>query len=129
MGIKIKILAFVIGLFFFAFVLRSLKRNFIRPTYAFLWIMMSLFLLSISVLEPFYKWIAVNVIGIIDARHIIYVALIGFLLVYIFHLTGKISQMSDQIQVLISHTAILEKELKDRAGKKDMSENNSTDSS
>ena len=114
MGIKIKILAFFIGLIFFFFVLRSLKKNFIRPTYAFLWIVISVFLLSISVLEPFYKWIAVYVIGIVDARHIIYVTLIGFLLVYIFHLTGKISQMSDQIQVLISQTAILEKELKDR---------------
>ena len=118
MGIKIKILAFVIGLIFFIFVLRSLKRNFMRPTYAFLWIVISVFLLSISVLEPLYKWIAVYVIGIVDARHIIYVALIGFLLVYIFHLTGKISQMSDQIQVLISHTAILEKELKDILEKK-----------
>ena len=114
MGPRIKILAFIIGLFFFFFVLRSLKRNFMRPTYAFLWIILSLFLLSISILEPLYKWIAIYVIGIMDARHIIYVSLIGFLLVYVFHLTGKISQMSDQIQILISNTAILEQELKEK---------------
>jgi|Deesub1362B_J571_1020462.scaffolds.fasta_scaffold03420_2 hypothetical protein len=113
MGLKIKVLAFIIGLIFFGFVLRSLRKNVMRPSYAFLWICMSLFLLSISVLEPLYKWISVNIIGIVDARHIIYIALIGFLLVYVFYLTGRISQMSDQIQILISQTSILEQEIKD----------------
>jgi hypothetical protein len=115
MGLKIKILAFLIGLIFFFFVLRFIKKNSFRPTYAFLWISISLFLLSIPVLEMFYKWIAVSLIGIVDARHIIYIVLIGFLLIYVFYLTSKISQMSDQVQVLISHAAILEKELKELA--------------
>lgn len=112
MGIKIKILAFVVGLIFFYFVLRFIKKNTIRPTYAFLWISMCAFLLSIPLLEPLYKWVAVSMIGIVDARHIIYITLIGFLLIYVFYLTARISQMSDQIQVLISHSAILEKEIK-----------------
>lgn len=112
MGIKIKILAFIIGLIFFYFVLRFIKKNAFRPTYAFLWISISTFLISIPLLEPFYKWIAVSALGIEDARHIIYIALIGFLLIYVFYLTSRISQMSDQIQVLISHSAMLEKEIK-----------------
>lgn len=111
MGIKIKILSFIIGLIFFVFILRFIKKNSFRPSYATLWIGISLFLISIPVLEFFYRWIAVSVIGITDARHIIYIVLIGFLLIYIFYLTTKISQMSDQIQELISYTAILENEI------------------
>lgn len=115
MGLKIKILAFVIGIGFFLFVLRSIQRNSMRPAYAVLWTGISLFLLSVSVLEPFYRWLASSVIGIVDARHVIYIVLIGFLLVYVLYLTQKLSRMSDLIQVLLSQVAILEDEL--RGGK------------
>ena len=112
MGLKIKILALFVGLGFFLFVLRSIRSNSMRPSYAVLWTSISLFLVSISVLEPFYQWIAGSVIGIVDARHVIYIVLIGFLLVYVFYLTQKISRMGDQIQVLLSQVAIVEDELR-----------------
>lgn len=83
-----------------------------RPSYAVLWTGISLFLVSISVFEPVYQWIAGSVIGIVDARHVIYIVLIGFLLVYVFYLTQKISKMSDQIQVLLSQLAIVEDEIR-----------------
>ncbi len=112
MGLKIKVLALLIGVGFLYFVLRSIQRNTMRPAYAVLWTMMALFLVSVSVLEPFYRWIAGSVIGIVDARHVIYIALIGFLMVYVFYLTQKISRMSDQIQVLLSQLAIVEEEVR-----------------
>jgi hypothetical protein len=112
MGLKIKILALFIGVGFFFFVLRSIQRNSMRPAYAVLWTMISLFLVSVSLFEPFYQWLAGSVIGIVDARHVIYIVLIGFLLVYVFYLTQKISRMSDQIQVLLSQLAIVEDELR-----------------
>ncbi len=111
MGIKIKILAFIIGFIFFLFILRFIKRNSFPPAFAVLWIGISLFLISIPAFEGFYQWLTYSVIGIIDARHIIYIALIGFLLIYVFHLTTKISRMSDQIQELISSNAIIENRL------------------
>ena len=117
MGIKIKIISLVLGLIFFYFVFRFVKKNTFRPSYAFLWILISLFLLTIPILETFYKWIAVTVIGINDARHIIYAGIIGFLLVYIFYLTIRISAMNDQIQELISYTAILEKRVREHIEK------------
>lgn len=114
MGIKIKIISLVIGLLFLYFVFRFVKRNTFRPSYAFMWILVALFLISIPLMEQFYKWIASFVIGINDARHVIYVVLIGFLLVFIFYLTIRISRMNDQIQELISYTAILEKQIKEK---------------
>jgi hypothetical protein len=115
MGIRIQLISLILGVLFLYFVFRFVKRNTFRPSYAFMWILVAFFLVSIPLLERFYKWIATYVIGISDARHIIYVVLIGFLLVYIFHLTIRISKMNDQIQELISYTAILEKEIKEEA--------------
>jgi hypothetical protein len=115
MGLKIKLISLFIGMIFVLFVLRFSRKNSIRPSYAFLWIMVSLFLISIPVFEPVYKYIATSIVGISDARHIIYIGLIGFLLVFVFYLTAKISRMNDQIQVLISFTAILEKDIKEKA--------------
>jgi hypothetical protein len=96
---------------FLYFVFRFVKKNTFRPSYAFMWILIAIFLVSVPLLEKFYKWVATNVIGINDARHIIYVVLIGFLLVYIFHLTVRISKMNDQVQELISYSAILETQI------------------
>jgi hypothetical protein len=107
MGNRIQLIAFITGMLFFFSIMRYVKKKSFNPSFSVLWLGVSLFLVSISVLEPFYRWVAYSVIGIIDARHIIYIFLIGFLLVYILYLTSKISRMSDQIQNLISFTAIL----------------------
>lgn len=114
MGIKIKLIALVIGLVFMLLILRYIRKKSFRPSFSVLWIIISLFLISIPVLEPFYRWVSYSIIGITDARHIIYISLIGFLLIYVFYLSSKITQMSDQIQNLISYTAIL----KDKISKK-----------
>jgi hypothetical protein len=118
MGLKIQLIALTIGIIFFLGVLRYIKRNSFNPGQSVLWIILCLFFISIPLLEPLYKWIATNIIGISDARHIIYIFIIGFLLVYIFYLSSKVTKMSDQIQNLISFTAILEKEIRDKNGKK-----------
>ena len=111
MGLKIKIISFAVGAVFFLFIVLAIKRNQIPPLSACLWIAISIFLLSIPILEPFYKWIAVAVVGIDDARHIIYICVIGFLMVCVFGLSLAISRLSDKVQNLISLTAILEHEL------------------
>ena len=114
MGLKIKLIAFALGLVFFYVVLRNVKRNTFRPSYAVLWLGMAAFLLSIALLEPLYKWIATSVIGILDARHIIYIVLISFLLVYVFFLTSMVTRLSNQVLQLISAIAILEAKLAER---------------
>jgi len=117
MGLKLKLIALLAGLAFFFFVARSIQRNSMRPAYAVLWTFVALFLVSVSVAEPLYQWLAGSVIGIVDARHVIYIVLIGFLLVYVFYLTQKISRMSDQIQVLLSQLAIVEDEVRRKTPK------------
>ena len=118
MGLKVKLLALLLGFFFFAVVIAVIKRRAIKPSYAVLWIAISLFLMSVPLLEPLYVWLTYSVLGIIDARHTIYIGLIGFLLVYVFYLTTKVSQMDDRMQQMISFLAVFEKsrdDEKDRA--------------
>lgn len=124
MGLKIKLISLLIGLGFFFFIARYSKQNTLKPSYTFLWFLISVFLISIPVVEPFYKWVASSLIGIVDTRHIIYIVLIGFLLVYVFYLTIKISKLTDQIQELISFTAILENQQGKLCNMREKSENN-----
>ena len=123
MGIKIKIIVFVLGLLFLGVVLRCMRQATFRPRYSAMWLTMSFFLLSIALFEPFYKWIATSALSIIDARHIIYIGLIGFLLVYNLYLTALTSRMANQIQHLISTVALLQ----DKARSKPDSSNKKVD--
>ncbi len=111
MGLRIKLIAFVLGLCFLGIVLRCIRQNAFRPLYAALWLGLSCFLLSVALLEPLYKTLATSVVGITDARHVIYIAVIGFLLIYCLYLTVMVSRMSNQIRQLISQVAILEDKL------------------
>lgn len=111
MGLHVKFWVFILVLVFLFFVLRALKNNVMRPSNSVLWIAISVFLLSIPIFEQFYKWLAVHVFGLADARHIIYIALIGFLLVYVFYLTRLVSRLTDQMQRLLGMVAILENDI------------------
>ena len=113
MGLKLNIFAFVVGTLLFLVILSSCKRNSLRPSSVLLWSSMPIFLVSIPLLEPFYKWLASALLGMDDARHLIYIVIILFLLTYCFYLSVKISQLSDRIQKLISFTAIMNAKLED----------------
>lgn len=119
MGLKIKLLALLIGICFFAVVIAVIKRRAIKPAYAVLWIGVSVFLMSVPILESFYVWITYSVLGIIDARHTIYIGLIGFLLVYVFYLTTKVSRMDDRLQQMISFMAVFERSVDQRRDRTD----------
>jgi hypothetical protein len=108
MGLKIKLIAFRLGLSLVLAVFRSVRRSLFRPAYAVMWIAMSVFLLLVSVWEPLHKWLDPSVLGIEDARHIICVAMIGFLPTHLFCLTAMASRRPNQnrMQQLISEVAI-----------------------
>ena len=108
MDTKLTLMAVFLGVVFTTIVILSIRSSSMRPTFAWLWLGITAFLLSVPVFESFYKWFASEVIGIDDARTVVYLALLGFLLVYTLYMTLKVSKLSDQIQELISHTAILE---------------------
>ncbi|MFP4024607.1 MAG: DUF2304 domain-containing protein [Thiohalospira sp.] len=110
MSLYLKILALVFGIIFFSVFLSLIKKRSIKPFYTVLWLFISLFMISIVAFEKFYKSIA-NLLGITDASFLIIVGLISFLLIYVLYLSIKISELSDRIQELISHSSILDNEI------------------
>lgn len=113
METRIKLFVALLGLSFLLVVLGFVRSRRIKPSYSLLWLGVSGFLMSIPVVDRLYIWLATSVIGISDARHVIYIGVIGFLLLYALFVTMKLSQVSDQVQELVTHTAILEKRLRD----------------
>lgn len=67
---------------------------------------------SIVFFEKLYKWVA-TLLGISDASFLIIIGIIFFLLIYVLHLSIKISEMSDKIQELISYISIIDKKMRD----------------
>lgn len=110
MGIQIQLSAFILGLMFLVWVMNALKHGKIKASYAFLWLLMCAYFMTIPMSSSLYKWISLNVVGMEEPNHFIYVVVMVFLLVYIFHLTTKITQLKDQVQALITHLAILRKD-------------------
>ena len=111
MDIRLKLLAAGMGLVFLAGVLRAIRGSSMRPSLGWLWLGIAAFLVSVPVLEPLYKWVSVRLLGIEDARTLVYVALIGFLLLHAFRVTLVMSRALERIQALITHTAILEAQI------------------
>jgi hypothetical protein len=106
MPFSIKILVFLFSVGFFIGFIALIRNKSVKTFYSFLWLIVTLVLLSIVIFEKFYKYLA-TMLGISDASFIVIVGLISFLLVYVFYLSIKISEMSDRIQELISFTSIL----------------------
>ena len=111
MPLSIKLLVLVFGLVFLAIFIYLLRKKSMKTFYSMLWLFVSFFMLSLVMFEKIYKWIA-TILGVSDASFLIIVGLIWFLLMYVLHLSIKISEISDRIQELISHTSILEHEIR-----------------
>ena len=111
MNISLKLSILLAAAFIIFVVIRSIKKHSLHPSYAVLWIAIGFFMASISIFEGVYAYVARNVFGLYGGDHLIYIALITFLLVYCFYLTTRICQMADRVSKLISFTAVLESEV------------------
>jgi hypothetical protein len=110
-----RLLSLVLAFLFLLVFLMVVRRRSMKPFYSFLWLLVSLLMFSFVLLEKAYKWLA-TLIGLRDASFLVTNGLVFFLLVYILYLTVKVSEMSDRIQELISHSAILERKLRRQHG-------------
>ncbi len=111
MNISLKIAFILAALLVIYVVVKSIKKHSLHPSYAVLWIAVSLFLLSLAFLETMYAYIAKTVFGLYGGDHLIYISLISFLLIYCFYLTTRICQMADRISKLISFAAVTDSEV------------------
>ncbi|HNV62496.1 MAG TPA: DUF2304 domain-containing protein [Candidatus Cloacimonas acidaminovorans] len=113
MGLAVKILATLYGLLLFAMFIVMARKRGIKPFYTTLWLIVSLFMFSFILFESFYQWLS-QLLRIESATLFVIVGLISFLFVYVLYLSIKISELSNKVQELISYTAILEKEIRNK---------------
>jgi hypothetical protein len=111
MPIYVKILSSCLAFLFFIIFFILIRKHSIKPFYSFLWFVVSLSMFSMVVCERLYKWIAVS-LGLTDASFLVTTMVIFFLLIYVLHLSIKVSEMSDRIQELISFTSILDNDIR-----------------
>jgi len=105
--------AISVGILFFILLLTTLRKNRFTPGYTVLWLGVGIFLITIPLLDNVYVWLNSRILDSDDAKNIIYVFFIGFLLVYIYYMTSDISKLNDKVQTLNSYIALLEKRLRD----------------
>jgi len=113
MNPKLQIASLIIGVAFFFYIFYVIRKKTLSPTYSILWIMLALFFISVPVFESFYVFLSRSIFGFY-AENMIYIAVIGFLLIYVLFLTLKVVKLNDQVKELISFTAILESKIKDK---------------
>lgn len=111
MPLFIRIMLSIFSISFFVGFVMLVRNKSVKPIYSFLWLLVALGMLSIVIFEKFYKAFA-TMLGITDASFMVIVGLISFLLVYVFYLSIKVSEMSDRIQELISFSAMLEHDIR-----------------
>lgn len=111
MPIFVRVMLSIFSISFFVGFVLLVRNKSVKPIYSFLWLMVALGMLSIVVLEKFYKTVA-TLLGITDASFMVIVGLISFLLIYVFYLSIKLSEMSDRIQELISFSAMMEHDIR-----------------
>jgi len=109
---SLKILVVICASAFLLTFLLLAKRGSVKPFYSALWLLISLLMFSVAAFEKCYKGIA-DQLGIRDASFLIFVGAILFLLVYVLHLSLKISELSDRMQEVISNVAILDQRIRD----------------
>ena len=112
MQVSVKILFFLCAVLFLVIFIGLIRRKSIKPGYSFLWFLISISMFSVVPFEWFYKSIA-NYLHIPDASFLIIIGVNFFLLTYVLYLSIKLSEMSDKIQELISHIAILRMAIED----------------
>jgi hypothetical protein len=111
MVLTVKLLALLFGLILFGVFIKIGRNKSLKPFYLTLWLTVSLFVLSFVIFERFYQWFAAF-LGIENATFLVIVGLISFLLLYVLYLSIKISELSNRVQGLISHSSILEHEIR-----------------
>lgn len=113
MSFQIKIFAILLGFLFLFILLKTIRKTYLKPAFSMLWIFIACFLISVPIFEGFYRFVAYEIFGFYNATDVIYIGSIFFLAIYIFHLTVQLNGISDQVKILISQVAILEKEIRE----------------
>jgi len=112
MNNRIQIIAIVLCVAFLLAVLELVRRRKLVEEYSFIWIVIALLLLAVSIWREFLH-AAARELGIYDPPNVLLIALTGGVLVALLGVSVILSRQRRQIDQLIEETAILSAEIRD----------------
>jgi hypothetical protein len=109
---RIQVIAIVVSVAFLLTVLELVRRRKLIEEYSFIWIVIALLLLAVSIWREFLDTVA-RELGIYAPTNALLVALTGGVLVALLGVSVILSRQRRQIDQLIEETSILSAELRD----------------
>ncbi len=107
--IRLKILAGLIGVFLFIYIIELVRRRKLREEYAWLWLLTGFAIFVLSLWYGLLVYIGSLLGGILPSAILFLFALV-FLLLIVLHQSIKISHLTDQVYQLTQELAILSRE-------------------
>lgn len=109
-GLRLEILLITISLCISIGLFFSIRKGYVRGGFVVLWAMVGLLTLTLPLLDRFYQRLA-GMIGLNYAIDMLYMAVILFLLIYVFYITYKLQRLIDAIDIILARLAIAEGKL------------------
>lgn len=110
MGITFKFFSIFISLFFLCYIFYIFKKNLVRGESVILWFLIGLLILSVPLAEDWYDKFA-EYVGLSRAPDLIFLALIGICISYIFVINLQIQKLNRNLEKLVSSVSIIDEEV------------------
>ena len=108
-----RILLFIAALIAFVFMISSIRKSKFVISDSIYWFFFSFFLLLLAVF-PEIAYFFTRQLGIMSASNLVYLVIIGLLLIRVFQMDLRISDLTAKLKELIQDTAIQEAEQKEK---------------
>ena len=112
MNSRIQVIAIVLSLAFLLAVLELVRRRKLIEEYSFIWIVIALLMVAVSIWREFLH-AAARELGIYDPPNVLLIALTGGVLVALLGVSVILSRQRRQIDRLIEETSILAAEIRE----------------
>ena len=106
MTLQLKILAAVIGITLFLYIIELVRRRRLREEYAWFWLLTGLMIVLLSVWYTLVANIGMLLGGILPSSVLFFFGLLALLLICL-HLSIKLSTLTDQVKRLSQEIAIM----------------------
>jgi hypothetical protein len=110
MLLRQKIFAIIVSVVLLAMIIELVRRKKLREEYSFLWILTGVVIIILVVWYDILVWLS-RIIGAIAPTSTLFVFAILFIMMILMHFSIKISELAEQIKILVQEVSILRAEL------------------
>ncbi len=109
MSTTLRIALILVSFLTCAWVLQNIRKSRVKIEDSVFWLLFSAFLLVISIFPQLMVWLA-RITGVISTSNLVFLAVIFILIVKVFRMSIRISQLESKLQSLAQTIALREKD-------------------